>query len=182
MDAFSNFAPTLSRDRTKLLFGSRRDGNREFYLSDVASPSATPLLLTGRGERASFARFSRDGRSVLFTRDTGADENYRIYQVGLDGKNETCLTPGPVLRRSFPFEPRKKLGTLVYGQRDVKSPSTEIVVQPSGGAPQVVATDPGPVNVEDVTDDGRPTKATRSITWRTGSSFSPGWRGFWTTT
>jgi len=154
-DAFSNFAPTLSRDRTKLLFGSRRDGNREFYLSDVASPSAAPVLLTGRSDRAGGARFSRDGRSVLFTRDTGADENYRIYRVGLDGKDETCLTPGPTLRRSLPYEPRKKPGTLVYGQRDVKSPSTEIVVQLPRGAARVVATDPGPVNVEDVTDDGR---------------------------
>jgi hypothetical protein len=78
LDAFSNFAPMFSPDGRKLLFGSRRDGNRQFYLSNVANPSAPPVLLTHGAERVGGATFSRDGRSVLFTRDSGADENYRI--------------------------------------------------------------------------------------------------------
>src|ERR1700728_2681072 len=122
-------APKLSHDGKTLLFGSRRGESRAFYLADVAARAASPVPLTSGPERAGSASFSRDGRSVLFTRDTGADESWRIYKVDLDGKNETCLTPGQTLRRAPPLEPRNKPGTLVYSQRDVHSASSEIVVQ-----------------------------------------------------
>jgi dipeptidyl aminopeptidase/acylaminoacyl peptidase len=165
LDAYTNFRPRFSQDRKKVLFGSRRDGNVEFYLSDVASPSAAPIAITRGPERAREATFTRDGKSILFVRDTGADENWRIYQVGLDGKNETCLTPGPVLRRSLPIEPKDKPGTLVYSQRDVKSAATEIVVHAIGGGPNVVYTDPNPTSLEGVTNDG-----TRALVLRRYSS------------
>jgi dipeptidyl aminopeptidase/acylaminoacyl peptidase len=155
MDAYTNYSPQLSRDGKKVLFGSRRDGNREYYLSDVATPAAPPIQLTHGPERAGTAVFSRDGKSILFTRDTGADENYRIYQVGLDGKNETCLTPGPVLHRYPPHEARERPGTIVYGQRQAKSAATEVVVQKIGGEPKVVFTEPGPGYVIGLTRDGK---------------------------
>jgi dipeptidyl aminopeptidase/acylaminoacyl peptidase len=155
MDAFPNALPRFSPDGKKLLFVSRRDGNREFYVADVASPAAPPVLVTHGTERASDAVFTRDGKSVLFLRDTGADENFRIYKVGLDGKDEVCLTPGAVSHRSLPFEPRGKHGTLIYSQHDVKSPANEVVVQPIGGEPKVVYTDPSPGGVIDVAPDGK---------------------------
>ena len=155
MDAYTNFGPLLSRDGKKVLFGSSRDGNRQYYLSDVAAPGALPVAITHGPERAGTAAFSRDGKSVIFTRDTGADENYRIYQVGLDGKNETCLTPGPVLHRYPPLEARGRPGTLVYARRDVKTPAIEVVVQKIGGEPKVVFTQPGPGYVIDITNDGK---------------------------
>jgi hypothetical protein len=95
LNAYTNSDAKLSPDRKKVLFASRRDGNRELYLGDAANPSSPPIAITHGPERAAFATFTRDGKSILFLRDTGADENFRIYQVGLDGKNETCLTPGP---------------------------------------------------------------------------------------
>ena len=155
LSAYTNFAPTLSPDRTKVLFASRRDGNREFYLGDVARPTAPPTAITHGTERANDAAFTRDGKAVLFIRDRGADENDRIYRVGLDGKDETCLTPGPALRRSMPIEPDGKPGALVYSQRDVKTAATDIVVQAIGGEPKVVYTDPSFTNVTSVTRDGR---------------------------
>ena len=153
--AYSNYDARYSADRKKILFGSRRDGNREYYLADASKPDAAPVAVTHGPERASYAVFSRDGKSIFFTRDTGADENFRIYQVGLDGKNETCLTPGPVLHRENPVEPRHKPGTLVYSQSDVKSPSTQFVVQQVGKEPQVVYTEQVPSYLNDVTQDGK---------------------------
>jgi dipeptidyl aminopeptidase/acylaminoacyl peptidase len=155
LDAYSNGTPDFSPDRKKVLFASRRGENREYYLGEVASPSAPPVAVTHGPERATSAFFARDGKSVLFLRDTGADENFRIYQVGLDGKNERCLTPGPVLHRSQPFEARDRPGTLVYWQRNVRSPATAIVVQKIGGEPEVVYTDPGMADVDDITPDGK---------------------------
>ncbi|RPF72047.1 S9 family peptidase [Aurantiacibacter spongiae] len=34
-----------------------------------------------------------DSRSILYIRDKAGDENFLLYQVGLDGKEEKCLTP-----------------------------------------------------------------------------------------
>jgi dipeptidyl aminopeptidase/acylaminoacyl peptidase len=153
--AYSNYDARFSPDRKKVLFGSRRSGNREIYLADVARPDAAPVAITQGSERAENAFFSRDGKSIFFSRDTGSDENFRIYQVGLDGKNETCLTPGPVLSRWSPIEPRHLPGTLVYAQTDVKSPATQFVVQRVGKEPRVVYTDPLPSFLNDVTSDGK---------------------------
>ena len=158
MDAFTNYAPELSHDKKRVLFASRRDGNREYYLGDVAKPDGAPVAITHGPERASGARFSRDGKSIFFLRDSGADENYRIYQVGLDGKNETCLTPGAVLHRDAPAEPRGTPGVLVYTQHDVKSAASELVVQKVGGEPKVVYTDPAPAFLST-------SRATENVPW-----------------
>jgi dipeptidyl aminopeptidase/acylaminoacyl peptidase len=154
LDGYTNSEAQLSRDGRRVLFGSRRDGNREYYIADVATPAAAPILLTRGPERAVAAAFTRDGKSVVFRRDTGGDENYRIYEVDLDGRNETCLTPGPVLHRYPPLEARGRPGTIVYAQRDAKSPATEVVVQKLGGEPRVVYRQPGPGYVIAVTEDG----------------------------
>ncbi len=155
LSAFENDFPKFSPDRKKVVFGSNRGGNRQYYLADIAGPSTPPVAITHGAERGSAARFMQDGKSIRFLRDAGVDENYRIFLVGLDGKNEICLTPGPVKRRFPPLEPRDKPGTLVYWQLEPKSPATEIVVQRVGGEPKVVYTDPSPSSIGSVTSDGR---------------------------
>ncbi len=155
IDAYSNYEARFSPDRKKILFGSRRSGNRQLYVGDVSKPDAPPLALTQGAERAEYPFFSRDGKSIIFLRDTGADENFRIYRVGIDGKNETCLTPGPVLSRTFVNEPRHDPGTLIYTQSDVKSPATQFVVQRPGKEPRVVYTEQIPSFLNGVTADGK---------------------------
>ena len=154
IDAYTNRTPVFSPDGRKVLFQSNREGSPQLYLGEADKPGAAPGTLSHGPERADYADFTRDGKSVLFLRDQGADENFRIYRVGLDGKGETSLTPGPSLHRDPFFEPRGKPGTIVYTQRDPKSPRTEVVVQPLDGAPRVVYTDPGPAFLTESTPDG----------------------------
>ncbi len=163
--AYSNYDARFSPDRKKIVFGSRRGGNRELYVADVARPDAPPVAVTQGPERTESGVFSRDGKSIFFTRDSGADENFRIYQVGLDGKNETCLTPGPVLNRSAPMEPRRQPGTLVYTQSNVRSPATQFVVQRVGKEPQVVFTEQAPSFLNDVSADGKRALYSRLSSW-----------------
>ena len=63
LDAFTNDSPIFSRDGTKVLFHSDRAGTPQLYLGEVAHGL----------ERADFAEFTRDGRSILFLRDQGGD-------------------------------------------------------------------------------------------------------------
>jgi dipeptidyl aminopeptidase/acylaminoacyl peptidase len=155
LDAFTSDSPTFSRDGTKVLFHSDRAGSPQLYLGEVAKPGEPPIAIAHGPERADFAEFTRDGRSILFLRDQGADENFRIYKVGLDGKDETNLTPGPSLHRDPFFEARHRPGIIVYTQHDPKSPKSELVVQPLTGTPQVVYTDPAPASSTETTPDGR---------------------------
>jgi len=156
VDAYTNETPIFSRDRKRVLFRSDRDGSPQLYLGDATHPEAPALALTHGPERVSDAEVTRDGRSVVFLRDQGADENFRIWKVGLDGKNLVNLTPGVSRHRDAPIEPSRKPGMLVYTQHDPRSPSSELVVQSlAGGQPKAIYTDPSPATVADVTADGR---------------------------
>jgi hypothetical protein len=73
LDAYGNYSPRLSHDRKQVLFASNRNGNRQYYLGDVLHPSAPPIAFTHGQERAAGGVFTRDGKSVLFLRDVGAD-------------------------------------------------------------------------------------------------------------
>jgi dipeptidyl aminopeptidase/acylaminoacyl peptidase len=152
---FSSLVARLTRDGKRVLFGSLRAGMQQIYLGDVAHPEAAPLALTTGTERAMWASFTRDEQKVLFTRDEGADENWRVYSVGLDGTGVTCLTPGPKRHRDEPLLPRNQADTMVYTSHETSSPASQLVVQPiSGGEPRVVYEDPAPANASDVTADG----------------------------
>ena len=67
------------------------------------SPRSGPLAARTRhaatrlftsAERVTCARVTRDGKAVVFRSDKGADENWSVYRVDLDGKDLTSLTPG----------------------------------------------------------------------------------------
>ena len=142
VDAFPNAQPRFSPDLKKLLFSSRRDGNR-----DLSRRGREPLgpahPAHARDRRAAEATFTRDGNPVLFLRDTGADENFRIYRVGVDGKDVPDARPRPGTE-SCPSSRAASAARLCIPQRDVQSPATEVVVQSlAGGEPEIVDTDPG---------------------------------------
>jgi len=144
---FSTLVANLTSDGKQVLFGSMRAGVQQIYLGDVGKPEAPPRALTSGRERAMWAAFTRDEKHVLFTRDEGADENWRVYRVELDGSGTTCLPPGPSLHRDEPLLPKGKPGTMVYTQHEPRSAASQLVVQSlSGGEPRVVYDDPAPAS------------------------------------
>lgn len=96
------------------------------------------------------------GRSLLFRSDHGADENWSIFQVDIDGKNLLELTPGEKLNRDHPFVPDGKPDTMFYSARLMAQPSSSIYVQQleRGALPRKLYTDAKPGFLIDVNRSG----------------------------
>jgi dipeptidyl aminopeptidase/acylaminoacyl peptidase len=153
---FSSLVADVGKDKKRFVFASLRDGVPEIYLGDASKPADPPRALTTGPERAIWAALTHDEKYVLFTRDEGADENWRIYRVGLDGSGLTNLTPGPKLHRDEPVLPRGKPDAILYTTHVTTSPASQLVVQAiSGGDPKTVYEDPAPAYVQDATTDGK---------------------------
>jgi dipeptidyl aminopeptidase/acylaminoacyl peptidase len=155
VDAFANVDPQLTKDGKHVLFRSNRDGLWQAYLGEVAKPSAAPKKLTSGTERVSYAHLTRDGKYVVYTSDEGADENFRIFRVNIDGTNVTTLTPGAKMHRDPPLLPRLEPGQMVYSAREASESKTHVFTQQiAGGDPKEVYVDPMPGFVVDVSPDG----------------------------
>lgn len=162
LDAYANFGGVLSPDGTKLLFRSDRDGIPELYLADVAHPDAPATKIVAGPERVASAVFAQGGASVIFRKDTGANEVFHIYRADLDGTHVVDLTPPEPLWRDSPLLPRARPDLIVYGARDSRDYKSMIVVQDLAGGPARVAyRDPGPGTVIDVLPD-----ASRALWYR----------------
>src|SRR5690349_15266264 len=81
LDAFVNTSPVLSRDGKKVVFDSNRDGLPQLYVADASKPDAPATRLVSTKERAVDARTTKDGKSVIFKSDKGADENWDFFRV-----------------------------------------------------------------------------------------------------
>jgi dipeptidyl aminopeptidase/acylaminoacyl peptidase len=152
---FSGFVGDVTRDGKRVLFGSLRDGSPQIYLGDLGHPGDPPKAITVGPERGEWASFTADEKYILYTRDEGADENYRIYRVLPDGSALANLTPGDKAHRSDIQLPRDKPDLMVYSLHKSTEASTAVVVQGiSAGEPKVVYSDPAPGETTDVTADG----------------------------
>jgi dipeptidyl aminopeptidase/acylaminoacyl peptidase len=155
VDAYSNVDAQLTKDKKHVLFRSNRDGLWQAYLGDTDKPAGTPKKLTSGNERVTSAHLTPDEKYVLFTSDEGADENFRIFRVGLDGAGLTNLTPGAKLHRDAPVQPRLKPNLMVYSARDDKDTKTHVFLQDiAGGEPKEIYTDAQPGFVVDASADG----------------------------
>jgi len=111
--------------------------------------------LVGGRERVASAIFTTDGRSIIFRRDTGNDENYHILRVGADGTGVTDLTPEGGVWRDSPLLPKGKADTMVYAVRKTTDIASMLLVQSiSPSPPRIVFRDPLPGTAIDVTSDG----------------------------
>jgi WD40-like Beta Propeller Repeat len=154
---FSSLVADLSRNKKRVLYASNRDGVPEIYAGDTAKPGEAPLAITRGPERAIWASFTRDDRFILYTRDEGADENWRIWRAAPDGSSPTLLTPGPKQHRDEPMLPRGKPKIMIYTTHVSTSAASQLVVQPIAGEraePKIVYEDPAPAFGADVTADG----------------------------
>ena len=156
VDAYSNIRPRLSKDRKSLLFLSNRDGLWQAYSADPTKPAAAPKKLTSGTERVTEPDFTRDGKYVLFLGDQGADENFRIFRMALDGSALTNLTPGAKMHRDPPLLPRLRPGVMIYSGRDVKESKTHVFTQDIAGTePKEFYVDPQPASITSVSPDGQ---------------------------
>lgn len=154
LDAFGNHEPRLSPDGKRVLFVSNRDGSPELFVADATNATSPARKVVPSPERALDAKWSRDGRYILFRRDTGADENFRIYRATPDGSDVAPVTTDEAMHRDGALLPRAR-PNVVYTARKTSSPETRLFVAPlEGGEPKVVAKDSGPSFGVAVSNDG----------------------------
>jgi dipeptidyl aminopeptidase/acylaminoacyl peptidase len=153
---FSSLVATWSPDGKSILFGSLRDGMPEIYLGDSKDPAGAPRAITQGPERAIWAGFTRDGKSILFLRDHKGDENHAIWRVGRDGSGAVNLTADEAMHREEPLLPRGKPATIFYSASKTSEPSSHLYqLDLAGGAPKQIYTQPLPGGAIDVTADGK---------------------------
>jgi dipeptidyl aminopeptidase/acylaminoacyl peptidase len=122
--AFVNSAPHLTPNGRKVIFASSRDGLGQLYVADAGKPESTAVRIT-TPERVPGGE-SFDGKTIIFRSDKGADENWSLFRVGLDGSDLVELTPGEKLQRDLPYAPRRRKGTIYYSARDQAKPETTV--------------------------------------------------------
>jgi dipeptidyl aminopeptidase/acylaminoacyl peptidase len=155
VDAFLNNAGVLTPDGKRLVFLSNRDGIDQPYVADAAKADSSATRLFTSSERVTGARVTRDGRAVVFRSDKGADENWSVYRVDLDGKNLTELTPGETLNRDDIFLPPRVPTIMYFSARKKEEGATSIYALPlAGGETKKIYGIDGFGRLLDVTADG----------------------------
>ncbi|WP_164020808.1 alpha/beta hydrolase family protein [Pyxidicoccus trucidator] len=156
VDAFINLEPQLTRDGQRAIFISNRDGLPQVYLADAKRPDAPAKRLFEWKERVSQVSTTPDGRSLLFLSDTGADENWSIWKVGLDGSVPVELTAGEKLNRDNALLPDLAPDTVYFSARPMSAAQSTVHAVPvSGGESRVVFQDDLPGFLTDVSRDGK---------------------------
>ncbi len=155
VDAFANLEPVFSRDGKRVVFVSTRDGLPQLYVADDPAGPATRLLTTT--QRMTGAMTTLEGKALLFKSDTGADENWSFFRVGLDGNNLIELTPGPKLNRDDFFVPDGRPSTMFFTARKMSEPRTTVYSASTIAAsePKAIYTDEKPAFLTDVSPDGK---------------------------
>jgi len=157
IDAFSNSEPVLTRDGKRVVFVSNRDGLPQFYVSEVGKPQAAPTRLLTTTERVTDAHPTKDGKAILFRSDTGANELWSIFRVGLDGKDLVELTPGERLNRDVFVVPDGAPDKMFFSARKMsESRSTMYVASSVKAEPaKAIYSDDKPAFLADATPDGK---------------------------
>ena len=155
VDAFLNTAGVLTPDGKRLVFLSNRDGIDQLYAADATKADSPATRLFTSAERVTGARVTRDGKAVVFRSDKGADENWSVYRVDLDGKNLTELTPGETLNRDDIFLPARASTMMYFSARKKEQGASSIYGLPiAGGEAKKIYGIDGFGRLLDVTPDG----------------------------
>jgi dipeptidyl aminopeptidase/acylaminoacyl peptidase len=169
VDAFANLDARFTPDGKRVVYRSNRDGLWQAYLSDPKRPEAFPARLVQTTERVTFAAPTRDGASLLFLSDRGADESTSIYRVPLPKRDTPgeparldvpapiLLTPGEPLQREPPLFAAGKGAPIVYSAHATSEVGTRVYAMDAlGGAPpRLVMKDPSAGGLVDLDHDGK---------------------------
>jgi dipeptidyl aminopeptidase/acylaminoacyl peptidase len=155
VDAFLNNAGVLAPDGKRLVLRSNRDGIDQLYIADATKADAPATRLFTSSERVTGARITRDGKAVVFRSDKGADENWSIYRVDLDGKNLTELTSGETLNRDDIFLPERASTIMYFSARKKEKGASSVYALPlTGGEAKKIYGIDGFGTLLDVAPDG----------------------------
>jgi dipeptidyl aminopeptidase/acylaminoacyl peptidase len=156
VDAFLNNAGVLTPDGKRLVFLSNRDGIDQLYVADATKADSPATRLFTSSERVTGARVTRDGKAAIYRSDKGADENWSVYRVDLDGQNLTELTPGETLNRDDIFLPARVSTIMYFSARKKEQGASSIYSLPiAGGEAKKIYGIDGFGTLSDVTPDGR---------------------------
>lgn len=157
IDAFTNSNATLSRDGKWVVFSSNRDGTPQLYVADASKPDAPATRLLTTTERIYAATPTKDGKSLVFSSDRGADENWSFSRIDWDGKNLVELTPGEKLSRDELFIPDGNPRMGYFSARKMSDPAStlwELAIAP-GSTPKEILSEPSTGFLMDVSRDGK---------------------------
>jgi dipeptidyl aminopeptidase/acylaminoacyl peptidase len=156
VDAFNNGDALFTPDRKRIVLQSNRDGLPQVYVAEVAKPADKPLRIVQSSERALMSKVTKDGKAVLYRQDTGADENWSIFRVGIDGKDTVELTPGEKLNREDPIIPDGKPDTMLFTARKMSESRSSLYVASTTkpGTAKPIYTDEMPAFLTDVNATG----------------------------
>jgi hypothetical protein len=100
----------VSPDGTMLAYLAPSEGKMSVWVRTIGK-NDDRLIAHDPARPIPWIAWQGDGRHVLFLQDSGGNENYHLFQVGLDGSQPRELTPGEDVRCTplaidprFPFE------------------------------------------------------------------------------
>lgn len=157
LEAFVNGEPTLTRDGKRVVFVSNRDGLPQLYVAEAGKPDGSPMRLVTSSERVTVDALTPDGKALVFRSDRGADENWSLFRVNLDGSGLVELTPGAKRRRDAVHLEDGKPDTMFYSARAMSEVATGVYATPvaSPGEEKLVYQDDKPGGLADVSSNGK---------------------------
>jgi|WetSurSiteA1Bulk_404760.scaffolds.fasta_scaffold08081_3 Tol biopolymer transport system component len=88
---FGNYNPQWSPDGKKIVYQSDvNDGLPEIYIMN--SDGSNQVRLTNTDRRNENPVISSDGEHIIFTSNRDSSYNFDIFEMSIDGKNQTSLT------------------------------------------------------------------------------------------
>jgi len=106
------------------------ENRMNIFVQEIGSDSA--VRLTSETDRDISNYFWKNPTRLLYTKDTGGDENFRLYGVNVDGSNLVCFTDFPDVRTEI--------------IDDLEDMPTEVIIGMNKRNPQVF--DPYRLNIE----------------------------------
>jgi dipeptidyl aminopeptidase/acylaminoacyl peptidase len=157
VDAFTNSQPRFTRDARRVVFVSDRDGLPQLYAADAARPDAAPTRLVTSTERVTGATTTPDGKALVFQSDHGADENWSLFRVNLDGTGLIELTPGARRQRDAAILCDGRPDTIFYSARAMSEAGTGVYMTSAKapGEEKQIYHDDKPGGLADVSRDGK---------------------------
>jgi dipeptidyl aminopeptidase/acylaminoacyl peptidase len=155
LDAFTNNEPAFTADGKRVVFVSSRDGLPQLYVAGTPEEPATRILATK--ERVTTPLPTAEGKSLLFRSDVGADEQWSIFRVNLDGSGLVELTPGKQLMRDKPMIPEGRPSLMYFSARERTSAKSMVYTASTTAPsePKLIFTDDKPAFLSDVSPDGK---------------------------